>query len=166
MEPRAARQALTDLVAAHVAGVLAFSSASTVDVTRPFREIGFDSLTSVELRNRLSGVTGLALAPTVVFDFPTPRQLAEYLHDELRPAGESALTEVERLLTARADEPGLADLLRRVLDRLSPGQSGEDVLDTASDEEIFALIDGDSRKDNPMEADPRKAENGHRAATA
>jgi NADPH:quinone reductase-like Zn-dependent oxidoreductase/malonyl CoA-acyl carrier protein transacylase len=139
-------RAVEDLVRQQASIVLAQGSAEAVDPEQPFREAGFDSLTSVELRNRLSGITGLQLAATVIFDHPTPRRLAEHLERELAPAAEDPLAEVERLLDAGIARPGLAELLRRYLDRLSPGSSGEGSLDAASDEELFELIDGAQRK--------------------
>src|SRR6266581_3501070 len=72
---------LTDLVGAEAAVVL--GGGQGVEKTRAFREVGFDSLTAVELRNRLAAVTGVRLAATVVFDYPNPTVLAEHLHAEL-----------------------------------------------------------------------------------
>ncbi|OPF70968.1 hypothetical protein VT50_0235335, partial [Streptomyces antioxidans] len=72
-----------DEVCRHAAAVLSLSSVAEVETRKVFRDLGFDSLTAVELRNRLAGATGVALAPSVVFDYPTPLALARHLLDRL-----------------------------------------------------------------------------------
>ncbi|WP_268256277.1 SDR family NAD(P)-dependent oxidoreductase [Streptomyces minutiscleroticus] len=77
------RAALTDLVRATVAEVLGHADASSIDVERPFVELGFDSLSAVEVRNKLNVATGLALPTMLVFDHPTVDAVCEFLRNAL-----------------------------------------------------------------------------------
>ncbi|MFI9503679.1 type I polyketide synthase [Nocardia sp. NPDC052566] len=83
LTPVKQEQALLALVRAEVAAVLDYSSTGRVRDGQTFTELGADSLSALELRNRLNTVTGLRLSPTVLFDHPTPAELARLLREEL-----------------------------------------------------------------------------------
>jgi acyl carrier protein len=164
--PEADRESVVlELVRAQVAAVLGHASADAIEAQRAFKELGFDSLAAVELRNRLTQASGVRLPSTLVFDHPTPVAVAKFIVTEVggpdREAGASPLAEelqrFEALLTTVAgDERQLAEYesrLRSLSNRLRSvlgGAAGrhdevdeliEDDLDEVSDEEMFELID-------------------------
>ncbi|MEY9835568.1 type I polyketide synthase [Streptacidiphilus sp. EB103A] len=82
--PQAQRhRAVSELVRTQVATVLGYDSIELVESERPFKDLGFDSLTALDLRNRLNSETGLRLPPTLVFDYPSASALVLHLMSEL-----------------------------------------------------------------------------------
>ncbi|WP_316785185.1 SDR family NAD(P)-dependent oxidoreductase, partial [Streptomyces sasae] len=103
-EPERER-AVAELVLGTVAAVLGHATSASVDGGRAFRELGFDSLTGVELRNRLGTATGLRLPATMVFDHPSPHALTGFVLSLLPGADRDRGAVAIGPVTAPADEP-------------------------------------------------------------
>ncbi|MER6188279.1 SDR family NAD(P)-dependent oxidoreductase [Streptomyces sp. NPDC001652] len=152
------RRLVLDLVRQQAAAVLALADSSEVEAERPFRDAGFDSLTGVELRNRLNTATGVRLTPTAVFDHPTPVALTGHLLQHLASDGSdqavprllAELTRLENTLKSLdTDETAHSEIALRLRSLLSQwdgnartanDDTAEAVL-SASDEELFDLLD-------------------------
>ncbi|MFE6881010.1 SDR family NAD(P)-dependent oxidoreductase [Streptomyces sp. NPDC057702] len=155
LPPTERTSALVDLVCTHVAAVLAFAGPEAVDERRAFTELGFDSLTAIDLRNRLNAATGLRLPATLVFDYPTPLDLVGYIADGLvvdEPLGVAPLlAELNRIeASLAAIKPGddeddqvgtrLSALLTAWRDSRADVPQAADDLDDATDDEVFELL--------------------------
>jgi acyl transferase domain-containing protein/acyl carrier protein len=123
--PRHERERMMlETVRAEVAAVLGHVSAAAIDERQTFQELGFDSLTAVELRNGLSALTALRLPATLVFDYPTATAVADYLLGTLFPDRDvdrdPAETEIRRVLASiplsRLRQVGLIDVLLGLAD--------------------------------------------------
>ena len=148
---------LVNLVRGRAAEVLGFAGRDGVEATRAFKDMGLDSLTALELRNALSGATGLSLPSTLVFDYPTPAALADYLDGRMggeeAETGAALLADLERtaarigkasldhdvrvLLKARLKN--LLTAMDEVVDEDSKAAVTEQ-LDEATDDELFDFI--------------------------
>ncbi|WP_423202394.1 type I polyketide synthase [Mycobacterium decipiens] len=104
---------LTDLVTRTTATVLAHPDPTTLDTDRPFKDLGIDSLSAVELRNTLARHTGLTLAPTLAFDHPTPATLAHYLGHRLGVADHPKSDDQQPGL-ARSDDERVRSTLKTI----------------------------------------------------
>ncbi|WP_405180893.1 type I polyketide synthase [Nocardia sp. NBC_01377] len=100
-------QLILDTIRAQVAVVLGHDGPDAIDPERNFQELGFDSLTAVETRNRLNTATGLRLPATTVYDYPTPHTLAQHIQQDLFGVDLSASAEI------RPDELSITDSVIR-----------------------------------------------------
>jgi NADPH:quinone reductase-like Zn-dependent oxidoreductase/acyl carrier protein len=144
-----ARKIIAAAVQAEVATVLGYGTPGAADLTRPFKELGFDSLTAIELRNRLAKATGVRLPATLVFDHPTPDAVAGHLLSQLAPeSAEPDESDVRALLAAiplrRLEQSGLLDALRRLARGEEPAPAPEEAaIDEMDVDDLVRMALGD-----------------------
>ena len=150
-----------DLVCEQTAAALGYAPGRQVEPDRPFRDLGFDSLTAVDLRNRLCAVTGLTFPPSLVFDHPTPTGLTDHLVTQVLGDGRSPADVLDdlaaELLAYDPDGPerdGIAGRLRALLAdwdrepaRTAPiGEHADDQVASAGADELLRLIQNEFRE--------------------
>ncbi|MFI2478661.1 SDR family NAD(P)-dependent oxidoreductase, partial [Nocardia xishanensis] len=152
------REVILDVVRTQIAEVLGHEGPAAIAPERQFQELGFDSLSAVEVRNRLRTASGLPLSATLVFDYPTPMALAVHLAEQLEPAtaespDERVFSSLASLEDAVLRAPTTGQTADRVIGRLeailsrfrtSGGADGTEVdreqMNNASAEELLEIL--------------------------
>jgi NADPH:quinone reductase-like Zn-dependent oxidoreductase/NADP-dependent 3-hydroxy acid dehydrogenase YdfG/acyl carrier protein len=169
LSPEQRHSLLVELVCTNAATVLGRSSAD-IDADVAFQDLGFDSLTAVELRNRLKTATGLTLSPALIFDYATPTALAEHVDGQLSsatittgtPNGEpdrlARFNDIARELQTLVNQPDwtpddkthFSARIQTILTDLTTAPPGldqsysfDDDITTATESQLFAILDED-----------------------
>jgi acyl carrier protein len=148
------QQILVEIVREHAATTLGHTAADHIIPDQPFRSLGLDSLTAIELRNRLANTTGLQLPATLIFDYPTSTRLAQHLHAQLtdtpqaQSQDEAVRAAIASVPLAKLRKAGLLDAILKLAnesDRSPIGASDGVELLTAGAEDLIriALADKD-----------------------
>ncbi|OBJ29407.1 type I polyketide synthase [Mycobacterium colombiense] len=149
LSPDDQHRVLVELVCEHAAAVSGHPDGCAIDHDRAFGDLGFDSMIGVELRNRLTSHTGLALSRTLIFDYPTPAALADHLrrqllHDEPAESDEEKIWSALRKIPVR--ELRRTGLLEKLLllagtpeTAVSDASAGADDIDALSPDALIAM---------------------------
>jgi len=165
LSPAEQHRELVELVCSHAAKVLGHSGSADIDAERAFQDLGFESLTGVELRNRLkadTGLAGLALSRTLIFDYPTPAALADHLQqlltgdhgDHTESADEKIWSALRKIPLNELRRTGLLDkllLLAGEPDKaVSDPTVSADIIDSLSPDALIAMaLDPDTNNSAP-----------------
>ncbi len=149
LPPAEQQRRLVELVCEHAAAVAGHADGRAVGRDRAFADLGFDSLTGVELRNRLTAATGLALSRTMIFDYPTPAALADRLRQQLfRVDGDESdedklWSSLRRIPLAELRRTGLLDKLLLLAGEpesvANEPVTGDDAIDSLSADALIAM---------------------------
>jgi acyl carrier protein len=150
---------VTELVRTTVANVLGYAPSARIDTNQEFKALGFDSLSAIQLRNRLNAATGLRFSATTIFDYPTPTALLDHLRSQLVPdptaPSQSVMTDLDKL-EATLSASNLSEqehakvaarlqvLLRKwnvVRNITKTKLDSDDALQAATDDELFEALD-------------------------
>ncbi len=149
---RERKRVVLDLVRAEVATVLGHPSPDAIDENRAFNELGFDSLTAVELRNRLAFASGIQLPATLAFDYPSSAALSAFLLERISPeiggqAGDGPSdADVRNALASiplvRLREAGVMDTLMQLagMQAISGIAPDEDPVDEVDELDVASLV--------------------------
>ncbi|MEV8402302.1 type I polyketide synthase [Streptomyces niveus] len=173
MQPHQRMPALLTLVRTHAAGILGYAGPDEIELDKPFNEVGFDSLSAMGFRNKLTLVTGLKLSAGMIYDYPDPRALAEHLGAELAPAADEsadpALTDdgirdaLAAIPVARLREAGLLNGLLELVgiepepvsgttaDGDAEESGGSAAIDAMDSDALISMALGEALGDEPTE---------------